>query len=497
MSSKHTTNNGTTQHSPSQHKPTFHRNINNPNTISIKKQRLTNSVTTQTPPTSPLSQNTSSPRFTVTNSQPSLSTASSQTPLYQPTPSIQHSNQLCTKCTDIIPHLPYSLLKKFVPKKTLKTHFLLSCPYHIHELSKLIPDYLITYPNEPQTSNQQRLISYYKINLLNFLQHNVRQNITPKICTTNPTLTELSLFCSGSNVTNTRSHWPGRLQYLKDYYPSSPIASFNSFVSYFNQETPFSHYAPFHWANISELTTSNKTSPPLSEDWKTIKTIEFYNCFSTITFFDSSSNPWVPFKFIEDIFHNHKITCSTLPPSFLLTRPTRLLTDETAEFMDNYLGGNPSSSHPEIYTMIPAITAARALEILMSLLAHREGITHYTPITGTLIILDETTPFIIINGIPYISWNWASQIVPKQHNHMTYHSHGKQTLQLQRPFRIHGWLRIHWNLANLISGLPYQSSILTPLQTTLISLNTTASWVHFDRQLDLPTRLSLKTLSPA
>ena len=430
------------------------------------------------------------------NAKPSPIPTSTKSPLQHNASLVKPLYNYCTKCELIIPQLPTSLIDIFVPRKITANHKGLSCPPHIHHLSNNLAHYLSTLLS---SYGRFKVILYYRINLTNFLHGNNAQVTTPKHHTADPSLTELFNFCSGTIMAQTQTYWPGRLPQFKKYYPpSSPLTTTNTFLTQFNRETPFSEYASYHPMELTDQIAPKEPSSNLHPDWENFRTLKFYNSFTTVALIDSDSNPWVTFQFLQNLFSRFEIESDILTPSFLLSKSTKVLEGPAATLMDFHLKEvQPNSSRPTTHTMIPAITAARTIEILLSLAAHKIGITHYTPITGTIEILNEVTPFILLNGVPYIAWDWAIQIIPRHHNHAKYVK-GKNVLHLQRPIQIHGWAQVHWNLATLISGLPYYSNIITSLPDALVALNTTASWVNHDhnRQLDLAMELAQNELFP-
>ena len=407
-------------------------------------------------------------------------------------PPRQNPRPICTRCPTITQHLPASLIKKLIEAKILNSSNPFSCSYLIHQLSENLPHYLFIAYTQPFAMKTKRFITYYQLNLSNITQHKI--NITSECFIKNPTLKELFDFCSGIQTPSAKTYWPGRLYNSDPYYPSCHVQTLNTYITNLDKETPFSNYAPFHSMVLSPYMVDGP-STNIEPDWKSTKLINIYEFFSTLAFLDKHSEPWITFSSIRKLFSDYELETDILPTSFILSKSTKLLQGASAEIIDEYLkqdysNHEPSNNPPDIHTMIPATTAARAIEIFMSLLAYKRGIPTYTPITGTVSVLTEITPFILINGSPYISWLWTNQIVPWKHNLM-YHHHNKNFLQLGKPIHIHGWLRIHWDTANRISGLPPQTNSLIPLRSALIALNTNASWIPSNRQLNVPQILNL------
>ena len=119
--------------------------------------------------------------------------------------------------------------------------------------------------------------------------------------------------------------------------------------------------------------------------------------------------------------------------------------------------------------MVPVSTLARAMEILEALLAKACGLCLYTPITGTILILNDLVPFILINGSPYIPWFWANFLIPLN-------SEDTPTDQRLIPTRVYNWMGQHFLVTCTLNDYFDTDNLVIPLELILDRLNISAQW---------------------
>ena len=119
--------------------------------------------------------------------------------------------------------------------------------------------------------------------------------------------------------------------------------------------------------------------------------------------------------------------------------------------------------------MVPVSTLARAMEIIEALLAKACGLYLYTPITGTILILNDLVPFILINGSPYIPWFWANFLIPLNN---------EDTPPNQRliPTRVYNWMGQHFLVTCTLNDYFDTDNLVIPLELILDRLNISAQW---------------------
>ena len=418
---------------------------------------------------------TQSPQITTDSKIPSVS---------QPPP-----KTICMTCKNIsllIRLETYKHIRKLNPNMCTLSETN-PCDAHLHYIYSHEISHLHYNPTDPPPLLSRRRHTFYNINISNLLlpttkESNPRKTRHP---ITNPTFLELQQFCSDiHSIPHQQPTWPSITINYTNYYPPKPNSSLEESINNFNREPSYQQAFQFHPWESTEL--SGFEPKLLTPEWLHLVTLHLTPFVNIPAVSDTNYNLWGSTAMLMANMTQYNVNPPILLPLLLHSGKIKYLSDGPASILDNL----SNSTFPGLltgynsrYTMAPVTILSRIAEIFSSLLAATHNVELFTPITGSVKILGEITPYIIIHGQPFISWNWIKQVIPqpKVNPHIKTIK-GHQYLNAGRPIELHNWHQLHWTVALRITKQNNLSNTVVSLQSSLKALGTTATWINQNRE---------------
>ena len=343
--------------------------------------------------------------------------------------------------------------------------------------------------NIPSKDKLNTLYSYVNINL-RYRYKNISDKQTDKLLSTNTitkdNLHKILLFTTSEEIkdlscrpgitSDGRKYYPkqpmpGRTLEGELYYPRPMGQTLQAYINNFNNLQALRNALLYHpWENTTPDWIKTYTSQIKYQFWSHYTLIKLNSWIELPCIVDWSGQLWGD---CNALIKEAQLRGVHIPDNIynLVTMHSCISLQSTdADIMQEIVKKHiPHLVNSEnTHTLVPLPDLARTAEIIESLLALSMNIHLFTPITGTVDILGEKIPYIIIGGKAYIPWSWSRLIIPNGKQSQNIHS--------EPPLRIHNWLHLHLQTAAKICSYTLDVSLVAPLYDLIIGAEITASW---------------------
>ena len=264
---------------------------------------------------------------------------------------------------------------------------------------------------------------------------------------------------SSTSTSFTTGQWVGRTTNNSLYYPYILKESFNTFTLNFNKIRSPQEAIQFHpwvtskprWLETYSHLLSNLT-------WKEFILVSFNSWITIPILRDTAGRLFADSSIIGTIASNHNLRIPKELPGLLTICYLEYLPEREVRIVEELYKGHllelwrPGTA---IGPLIPLPTFARGIELVECLISPTFGLQLFSPITGTLQILKQKVPFILIAGQIHLPYSIIKLIIPS--------TPGKLLITQQTPKQLCNWLLVHLVTAARISKFALSINPVIPL----------------------------------
>ena len=354
-----------------------------------------------------------------------LSQLESQTKTHNHTQSKQCA--LCQTYRD----LTLTEIRQFAPQH---------CYSHFHIMNQDFPRRQHLLADLMQRNPTLTVKIYVSINMIKDLLSSSQEFHPSQVTTETLNLIEFLASSDSSSATSIiTGQWIGRTINNTLYYPHMLNESYNMFNLNFNKIRSPQEAMQFHPWTITKPMWLEMFSNHISGlTWKEFRLASFNSWITIPVLKDTSGRLFVDSSIIETLASTHNIRLPKELQDLLTINYSEYLPEQEIHIIEKlykeYLKEfwKPGSA---IGPIIPIQTFARGLELLECLLSPKFGLQLFSPITGTLQLLKQSIPFILIAGRIHIPYSVVKLIIPT--------SQKKILITQQPPKQLFNWLLVH------------------------------------------------------
>ena len=277
------------------------------------------------------------------------------------------------------------------------------------------------------------------------------------------------------------------------YYPHMLDEHINRYIPNFNKLRPIQDAIQFHpWIEAKPAWLNPASNELRNTSWKEFRLISFNTWLTVPALIDRSGETYVDVSLLQYIADNRGAQLPTNLPGLLTIYYVEYIPGRELETIKNlyktYFPNLWSIGNP-IGPLIPLATFARGIEILECLLAARAKIQLFTPITGSVIILGQVVPFIMIAGKVHIPYSIVKLIIPHPPPQSEFPQSNLLVTQVP-PIQLYNWLLTHLIVAAQISEFKLKINPVIPIDSLFQVDGISLHWWHLRSKAKLSQAIS-------